>query len=228
MISQANGGHPSLHRFRTLKATARRPVAYLAAAMRRSAVRYPRRFGLFVGLACAGVVVRGDAGVLLGIFALMLFLDLVIPMTGSTWSEADERFWRLVRERRHTHRMRRLRRLPPERLDVLDEGDRWVMTSQRRALGVQPIRIDSVTGTVEESKAKVFDRGFRPDGSEHLRWKGVWMAFARGDAVPPVAVYRVGEDHIVRDGHHRISVARDHGLDAIDADVMELRRTRAD
>jgi hypothetical protein len=54
------------------------------------------------------------------------------------------------------------------------------------------------------------------------------MAFARGDAMPPVAVYRVGSDHVVRDGHHRISVARDHGVPAIDADVVELRRTRRD
>jgi hypothetical protein len=210
------------------RARARRPVAYVAAAMRRSAMRHPRRFALMLGLAGAAVVARGDIGVLLGIFTLMLILDVVIPMPGATWSEADERFWRLVHERGRTRWLRRLRGLPPERLDLLDEGDPWVATAQRRVLGVQPIPIDSVTGTVEVSKAEVFDRCFRPDRSEHQRWRGIWMAFARGDAMPPVAVYRVGSDHIVRDGHHRISVARDHGAPAIDADVVELRRTRRD
>ena len=221
-------GYPRVHRFRALKARARRPVAYLMGAMRRTAVRYPRRFALMLGLAGTGVAARGDAGVLLGIFALMLMLDALIPMSGATWSDADDRFWRLVHERGRTRWLRRLRGLPPERLDVLDEGDRWVLTARRRALGVQPIRIDSVTGTVEESKAKVFDRGFRPDRSEHQRWKGIWIACARGDAMPPIAVYRVGEHHIVRDGHHRISVFRDHGVPAIDADVVELWRPRAD
>ncbi len=224
MISQANGGYTGVQRFRTLKT----PFAYFVLSMRRTAMRYPRRFGLLVGLAGAGVVAGGDTGVLLGIFALMLTLDALIPMPGATWSDADDRFWRLVSDRRRARWLRRLRGLPPARLDVLDEGERWVSTAQRRELGVQPIPIDSVTGTVEESKAKVFDRRFRPDRSEHQRWKGIWMAWARGDAMPPVAVYRVGADHILRDGHHRISVARDHGSPAIDADVVELRRTLRD
>ena len=228
MISQADRSYRNLHRLRALKAVARRPVAYVAVSIRRSALRYPGRFALLVALAGTAVVARGDVGVLFGIFALMLFLDALVPLPGARWSEADERFWRLVSERRHARWLRRLRGLAPERLDVFDEGERWVLTAQRRALGVQPIPIDSVTGTVEESKAKVFDRRFRPDRCEHQRWKGVWIAFARAAAMPPVAVYRVGEHHIVRDGHHRISVARDHGAPAIDADVVELRRTSRD
>jgi hypothetical protein len=224
MISHADRGHPGLHRFRA----ARRPVSYVVVSLRRSAVRHPRRFGLLVGLTGAGAVAGGDAGVLLGIFALMLVLDAVVPMPGATWSEADERFWTLVRERRRTRSLRRLRGLSPERLDVLDESGRWASTAHRRPLGVRPIRIDSVTGTVEESKAKLFDRGFRPDRSEHRRWKGLWMACARGEPMPPIAVYRVGAHHIVRDGHHRVSVARDHGVAAIDADVVELSGARRD
>jgi hypothetical protein len=37
-------------------------------------------------------------------------------------------------------------------------------------------------------------------------------------------VYRVGAEHVVRDGHHRVAVARDRGQATIDADVVELRR----
>ena len=48
------------------------------------------------------------------------------------------------------------------------------------------------------------------------------MAEARGLELPPVSVYRIGGRHILRDGHHRVSVARDHGRTEVEADVVEL------
>jgi hypothetical protein len=44
----------------------------------------------------------------------------------------------------------------------------------------------------------------------------------RGDAMPPVLLYKVGEMYFVEDGHHRISVARALGWDVIDARVTEI------
>jgi hypothetical protein len=41
--------------------------------------------------------------------------------------------------------------------------------------------------------------------------------------MPPISVYRIGDMHFVRDGHHRVSVARAHGLTDIDAYVTEVR-----
>jgi hypothetical protein len=41
--------------------------------------------------------------------------------------------------------------------------------------------------------------------------------------MPPIDVYRVGELHFVRDGHHRVSVARALGDTTIEADVTEVR-----
>jgi hypothetical protein len=35
--------------------------------------------------------------------------------------------------------------------------------------------------------------------------------------MPPISVYRVGDLHFVRDGHHRVSVARALGAATIDA-----------
>jgi hypothetical protein len=40
--------------------------------------------------------------------------------------------------------------------------------------------------------------------------------------MPPIDVYRVGDRHFVRDGHHRVSVARSLGATRIDAEVVEL------
>ena len=41
--------------------------------------------------------------------------------------------------------------------------------------------------------------------------------------MPPISVYRIGDMHFVRDGHHRVSVARALGLSHIDAYVTEVR-----
>jgi hypothetical protein len=44
----------------------------------------------------------------------------------------------------------------------------------------------------------------------------------RGEAMPPVDLVRIGEIHFVRDGHHRVSVARALGRSDIDAYVTEV------
>jgi hypothetical protein len=40
-----------------------------------------------------------------------------------------------------------------------------------------------------------------------------------GRPLPPVELIQVGDSYFVRDGHHRISVARAFGQTAIDAQV---------
>ena len=40
--------------------------------------------------------------------------------------------------------------------------------------------------------------------------------------MPPIDVYRIGAFHFVKDGHHRVSVARALGHDAIDGYVTEV------
>jgi hypothetical protein len=107
---------------------------------------------------------------------------------------------------------------------VLDDASGDVAAAERRALGVQVIAIGSITGTVEELKARAFDGAFRPQAASSEHWKRLWLAQAHGAPLPPISVYRLGDRHVVRDGHHRISVARDHGLLTIEADVVELRR----
>lgn len=44
----------------------------------------------------------------------------------------------------------------------------------------------------------------------------------RGEAIPPIDVYRIGDLHFVKDGHHRVSVAHALGLRQIDAFVTEV------
>jgi hypothetical protein len=192
-----------------------------------AALRSGPRGPLVLALAATAAVLGGTGAVLLGLVALMLLLDAVMPVPGASRTEADARFRAAVRRRRRTERVRRLRRLAPERLDVLDDSTGWASTAGRRALGVQIIPIESVTGTLEPFKARAFDRAFRPDRAAAEHWKRLWLAQAHGASLPPISVYRVDGRHVVRDGHHRLSVARDRGLTAIEADVVELRRRRA-
>jgi hypothetical protein len=174
----------------------------------------PRRWALCVALLIGGFVVGGGVGTLLVIGAVFAVLDAVLPIPRSPQAEAEDRFARLARSRR--------RRRAPQ-LDLVDDGSPPLAAAPRRELGVQLIPIDSITATTEASKARLFDRGFRPDRSTEGRWKSLWMAEARGLDVPPIAVYRIGEQHVLRDGHHRVSVAKDQGRGEIEAEVVELR-----
>jgi len=173
-------------------------------------------------LAVAAIAVRGSLGGVLGIAALLVLLDTLIPMPGVTYPEARDRFTRLARARGRDRLRLRLRGRPPRRLEVFDDRAGWALTAARRSLGVRPIAIASITATVEQSKARAFDLAFRPARRSAERWTRMWMAQARGAALPPVSVYRVGEQHVVRDGHHRVSVARERGLTVLDADIVEL------
>ena len=47
------------------------------------------------------------------------------------------------------------------------------------------------------------------------------MAMKAGKT-PPIDVYQVGESYFVLDGNHRVSIARQHGLETIEAYVWEF------
>jgi hypothetical protein len=80
----------------------------------------------------------------------------------------------------------------------------------------------SITGTVDPHKAEAFDAEFRPPPYGRARWSQMFHAVENGVALPPISVYRFSGRHYVRDGHHRVSVARALGAADIDADVIEL------
>ena len=92
-------------------------------------------------------------------------------------------------------------------------------------LGVKDIPLDSIVGTVDRQTG-TFDRSFRPaKANVRGRWQRIAAARRRGEALPPIDVYRIGELHFVQDGHHRVSVARAMGDKTIEAHVR-LVQTR--
>jgi hypothetical protein len=90
-----------------------------------------------------------------------------------------------------------------------------------RHLGLQTIPLDSIVGTVD--RVGDFDRRFRPTSRRvRPRWQRIAEAQRRGQSMPPIRVFRIGDMHFVEDGHHRVSVARMLGHKDIDAYVTEI------
>jgi hypothetical protein len=117
----------------------------------------------------------------------------------------------------------RLRREPDDVTMILpfEEVGEALGREGERPLGLQTIELDSIVGTVD--RARDFDRDFRPTTPRlRERWERIAAAMRRGDPLPPIDVYRVGDLHFVRDGHHRVSVARALGLSTIEACVTEV------
>jgi hypothetical protein len=85
--------------------------------------------------------------------------------------------------------------------------------------GVREIGLDEIVGTLEPSRAADFDGEFRPIRRARGRWLAVWLAETRGTGLPPISVARVAGGYAVRDGHHRVSVARARGAVTITAIV---------
>jgi hypothetical protein len=85
-------------------------------------------------------------------------------------------------------------------------------------LGLRSVEIDRIVGT--ESRADDFDADFNP---RHDRMHGRWVRIAELQlsqaTLPAVELIQVGSEYFVRDGHHRVSVARALGSAFIDAQV---------
>jgi hypothetical protein len=158
----------------------------------------------------------GGAGGILPSRPAVATTDLPMLPTGSPQADAEKAFARARRARRRAamadmvaRRGRCSRRL------------RIVGDPPRAGAGgaIREIPLDRIAGTLEPARAELFDSDFRPAASTKQRWQRLWLAEQRGVALPPISVTQVGEDYAVRDGHHRVSVARARGAATIDASL---------
>jgi hypothetical protein len=143
--------------------------------------------------------------------------------TGFPRTDAENDFLRARRRHVLATLAHRLRRQPADsdRLLPLDDVTGALGWRGERHLGLQTIPLDTIVGTVDSRRG--FDRHFRPTSSQvRSRWEQLALAQRRGQAIPPIEVYRVGGLHFVSDGHHRVSIAAATGQQAIDAYVTEI------
>jgi hypothetical protein len=145
----------------------------------------------------------------------------------STGMPRDDAKADFSRERRRRALARIVSRLRSEPDDVsymlpFEEVVAALGRTSEHDIGIQLIPLESVVGTVDRATSQ-FDRDFRPSADVRARWERIAAARRRGEAMPPIDVYRVGDLHFVKDGHHRVSVARAHGDVDIEARVREVR-----
>ncbi len=87
--------------------------------------------------------------------------------------------------------------------------------------GVRDIPLDAIIGS--EGRYADFTRTFLPkQESDQERWARVSLAIQRPAGLGPIEVYQIGEAYFVRDGNHRVSVARQLGATYIQAYVSEV------
>ena len=143
--------------------------------------------------------------------------------TGFPNVDAEHDFLRARRKEVLSRLAAWLRREPDDISEVLpfDEVVAALGRTGEKRLGLRVIPLDSIVGSVDRTRD--FDRWFRPrSGRSRERWERLARAQRRGEAIPPIDVYRVGELHFVKDGHHRVSVAHALGFRSIDAFVTEV------
>jgi hypothetical protein len=136
------------------------------------------------------------------------------PFGASTFDKA-------MRKRARRKLATRLRDEDTQELLPLPEVTRRLRQFEQHHLGIQPIPIRRIVGTVDRSRD--FDREFLPRSPEiEDRWKRVERAFPDG-AFPPIVVYEVDGSYFLEDGHHRVAIAKQRGAEFIDAEITQLR-----
>jgi hypothetical protein len=130
--------------------------------------------------------------------------------------EGEKRFGQAVSRRRRASLTRMLLRRCAECAQLLVHNKPIATRSVGK---VQEIPLEAITGTLEPARAREFDSEFRPMSRMRSRWLRVWVAEHTGPGLGPIEVVQVGNEYAVRDGHHRVSVARARGAVTIDAIV---------
>jgi hypothetical protein len=129
-----------------------------------------------------------------------------------------------ARQRAFLKRVRALLFGHPDKLRLLsfDEVKRTVGCSAEAYIGQRTVPVSAIIGSV--GRYQDFDREFLPvRRSSRQRWQNIDKAYYENVSLPAVQLYKVGDVYFVKDGNHRVSVAREHGVAFIDAEVIECQ-----
>lgn len=114
--------------------------------------------------------------------------------------------------------------LSPEEASLISLNDvkQMIKPTNETYIGMKVIPIEKIVGS--EGRYNDFDNRFFPKSS-HLknRWEHVDQAAIESIDLPPIKVYEIAGLYFVRDGNHRVSVAKSRGTEFIDAEVVSLQ-----
>ena len=106
---------------------------------------------------------------------------------------------------------------------VFDEVVEKLHLEQSTYLGLQDIPVKNIVGSA--GRDKDFTRHFWPTTDDVFgkeRWRNIYTRAVTGAGFPPIDVYKIDQAYFVKDGHHRVSVARYLNWKTIQAHVTEL------
>ncbi len=107
------------------------------------------------------------------------------------------------------------------RLLPFDEVRRLLPYQGQHYLGMRQIPLRQIIGSV--GRYQDFDGAFLPRHADlSSRWVSIDIAHLQDVILPPIEVYKIGDAYFVKDGNHRVSVARERGQAEIDAYVIEI------
>jgi hypothetical protein len=126
----------------------------------------------------------------------------------------------LARLKAFLNRIRSIVSGQPRELLSYDEVRKSLHIGGPNYRGVEEVPVKNIVGSL--NRYHDFDRAFLPArGGIAPKWENVARAFYKNIGLPPVMLYKVGQVYFVVDGHHRVSVAREQGLETIEAEVRE-------
>ncbi|MDR3123926.1 MAG: transcriptional regulator [Treponema sp.] len=119
------------------------------------------------------------------------------------------------------HRIRHFMNVDRDKLLSLSDVKEILKPQSETYRGMQAVPIELIVGS--EGRYRDFNKYFLPR-AEHLRqrWERVDIARLKDIILPPIQLYEIGGVYFVRDGNHRVSVARSQGVEIIDAEVTSL------
>jgi len=126
-----------------------------------------------------------------------------------------------VRSKAFWDEMLRLLRGKPAELLSFDDVKARLRLHEESYKGIQDVPLEQIVGSV--GRYRDFTRTFLPRTSGMKdRWSRVYAQANSMEGLPPIELYKVGDVYFVRDGNHRVSVARELNARTIQAHVTEL------
>ena len=147
----------------------------------------------------------------------------MVSSSGSPRVDAESDFMRARRHQVLSSLAARLRGATDDVVQSMSFDDVVEALGRRSEhyVGTKVIALDDIVGSVD--KVRDFDRRFRPTSTRSReRWERLARANRTGEIIPPIDVYRIGNVYFVRDGHHRVSVARSLGTKLIEARITAI------
>jgi len=141
-------------------------------------------------------------------------------MDGVTLGSSQRQF-QIARRTAYLAALLDIVRRRPSAMPSLADVRTCLIIRGQRSLGLRVVPVQQIVGS--EGRYRDFDRRFLPRAAylQH-RWSNVAQAMAQGIDLPPVDLYKIGDIYFVRDGNHRVSVARQQEQVDIDGYVTEL------